>query len=70
MLKASNLNYEKIIPDIWRMNAKENNTQCITNDDESATTGASSSGGSTATLSRSNSISELDTESNCSGNGF
>merc|ERR1712193_25964 len=61
MLKASDLNYEKIIVDIWRMNAKESNNLCITDDIESVTTGESS--GSTTTLSRSNSMSELETES-------
>merc|ERR1712178_4999 len=67
MLKASNLHYEKIIVDIWRMNAKENNDMCITDDAESLTGEHGSSGGSTATMSRSNSMSELETESNCSG---
>jgi D-alanine-D-alanine ligase len=77
MLKASNLNYEKIIVDIWHMNAKKNDTKCITDDDnsalvrkqtkDSATAGEHGSGGSITTLSRSNSMSELDTESNESG---
>merc|ERR1711985_142306 len=61
MPKASDLNYENIIVDIWRMNAKESNNLCITDDIESVTTGESS--GSTTTLSRSNSMSELETES-------
>jgi len=65
MLKASDLNYEKIIVDIWRMNAKEN-TQCLTDDADSATTGAYGSDSSIATLSRSNSISEFETQSDSS----
>merc|ERR1712216_616111 len=61
MLKASDLNYEKIIVDIWRRNAKENH--CITDDGSSATTGEHGYSSSTATLSRSNSTSEFETES-------
>jgi len=67
MLKASDLNYEKIIVDIWRMNAKKNDTKCITDGDDSATTGEHGSSGSPTTLSRSNSMSELETVSNGSG---
>jgi len=63
MLKASNLNYEKIINDIWRMNAKQN-TQYLADNVDS--TGEYRSDSSTATLSRSNSISELGTESDSS----
>jgi len=70
MLKASNLNYERIINDIWRMNAKENTQclQCLTDDVDYANTTFNSSAehqsdSSTATLSRSNSMSELETES-------
>merc|ERR1712216_1107795 len=71
MLKASDLNYEKIIADIWRMNAKKSDTKCITDDDDSASTTFNSTGehgssGSTTTLSRSNSMSELETVSNAS----
>jgi len=69
MLKASNLNYEKIIVDIWRMNAKEN-TGCLTDDANSATTGEHGSGSSTGTLSRSDSMSELETESDGSSKDF
>jgi len=61
MLKASNLNYEKIIVDIWRMNAKESNTLCITDYAESETTAENGSSGSTR--SRCDSMSELETES-------
>jgi len=61
MLKASNLNYEKIIVDIWRMNAKESNNLCITDYAESETIGENGSSGSTR--SRSDSMSELETES-------
>jgi len=63
MLKASNLNYEKIIVDIWRMNAKENNNLCIIDDSESVTTGEHATNGSTSSMSRSNSVSELEAES-------
>jgi D-alanine-D-alanine ligase len=83
MLKASDLDYEKIITDIWRMNAKPNKAYmqrkqkskqkskvksaiCITSDDGDRVSGASSTTGS-STLSRSNSMSELETESNGSG---
>jgi len=71
MLKASGLNYEKIIVDIWRMNAKMNDAKCIMDDDDSAPTTFNSAGehgssGSTTTLSRSNSMSELETVSNTS----
>jgi D-alanine-D-alanine ligase len=62
MLKASNLNYEKIINDIWRMNAKQN-IQHLTDDVNSTTTGEYRSDSSTATVSRSNSVSEFETES-------
>jgi D-alanine-D-alanine ligase len=64
MLKASNLNYEKIINDIWRMNAKQN-MQYLTDDADSEGTGAypMPSFCSTAALSDSNSMSELETES-------
>merc|ERR1712216_809596 len=61
MLKAADLNYEKMIVDIWRRNAKENH--CITDDGSSATTGEHGYSSSTATLSRSNSTSEFETES-------
>merc|ERR1711904_402096 len=61
MLKASNLNYEKIIVDIWRMNAKESNTLCITDYAESETTAENATNGSTG--SRCDSMSELETES-------
>merc|ERR1719240_917879 len=54
MLKASNLRYEKIINDIWRMNSKEN-TQHLTDNVDIATPGGYRSDSSTATLSRSNS---------------
>merc|ERR1719335_1160446 len=65
MLKASNLNYEKIIVDIWRMNAKENNNLCIIDDSESVTTGEHATNGSTR--SRCDSMSELETESDSDG---
>eukprot|EP00746_Dinoflagellata_sp_MGD_P158659 gnl/MRDRNA2_/MRDRNA2_86517_c0_seq2.p1 gnl/MRDRNA2_/MRDRNA2_86517_c0~~gnl/MRDRNA2_/MRDRNA2_86517_c0_seq2.p1 ORF type:complete len:438 (+),score=91.50 gnl/MRDRNA2_/MRDRNA2_86517_c0_seq2:122-1435(+) len=65
MLKASNLHYEKIINDIWRMNAKLN-IKCLTDNVNSTATGEYRSDSSTATLSRSNSISELETESDSS----
>merc|ERR1711904_704070 len=68
MLKASNLNYEKIINDIWRMNAKQNTmclTQSLTYDVDTANTTFNTaeyrSDSSTATLSRANSMSELET---------
>merc|ERR1711988_881410 len=63
MLKSSNLNYERIILDIWRMNAKETSVRCIAGDDNSE----HASSGSSTTMSRSNSVSDLDTESNASG---
>merc|ERR1719191_1447492 len=69
MLKASNLNYEKIIVDIWRMNAKEN-TQCLTDDADGTVTGGHGSDDSTATLSRSDSMSEFETESDGSSKGL
>merc|ERR1711985_207439 len=47
MLKASHLNYEKIILDIWHMNAKESDTKCITDYAESETTAENESSGST-----------------------
>merc|ERR1711977_681503 len=58
MLKASNLDYEKMIVDIWHMNAKENNiaSKCITDK-------LDSSDSSTSTRSRSNSMSEVESES-------
>jgi D-alanine-D-alanine ligase len=62
MLKASDLDYEKMIVDIWRRNAKE--TESINHDGDSAITGEHGSNSSTATRSRSNSISEFETESN------
>merc|ERR1719335_1902609 len=62
MLKASNLNYEKIIVDIWRMNAKEN-TKSLTDDADSSSTAEHGSDSSTATLSRTNSKCEFETES-------
>merc|ERR1712224_231635 len=62
MLKASDLNYERIIVDIWHMNAKQN-TQHLTDDVDSATTGEYRSDGSVASFGRSNSVSELGTES-------
>merc|ERR1719313_129323 len=59
MLQASNLNYEKMIVDIWRMNAKEN--LCITAGvDDDKETGEAGSTGSTTTNSRSNSDDEFE----------
>merc|ERR1712216_660531 len=61
MLKAADLNYEKMIVDIWHMNAKENNK--AENDDDNAEKSEFGSTASTTTLSRSNSTSEFETES-------
>jgi D-alanine-D-alanine ligase len=65
MLKASNLNYEKIIVDIWRMNAKENSALFIADDD----TGEHGSSGRSTTgkMSDSGSMSDVETESTGSG---
>merc|ERR1712164_109868 len=58
MLKASNLNYEKMIVDIWHMNAKENAT-AVNNDDDAIADGQGSTA-STSARSRSNSTSDLE----------
>jgi D-alanine-D-alanine ligase len=66
MLKASDMNFEKIISDIWRMNAKPNSSICLKDDETRHGSSGSSTTGSN-TLSRSSSMSELETESNGSG---
>merc|ERR1711904_738200 len=58
MLKASNLDYERMIVDIWHMNAKENTT--AENNDDNAVAGEQGSTASTSARSRSNSTSELE----------
>merc|ERR1712216_1011849 len=73
MLKASNLNYEKIIADIWRMNVKENSAKFIGDDDNGNGEHGliSFNSGCSTTLSRTNSTpsfnSDVETESNASG---
>jgi D-alanine-D-alanine ligase len=70
MLQASKLNFEKVIVDIWRMNAKENNrsTKCITAGLESSDNEDNQM--STFCDSTCDSMSELETEGNDSGKEF
>merc|ERR1719313_817177 len=70
MLQASNLNFEKVIADIWRMNAKENNrsTKCITSGSDSSDNEEHQM--STFCDSTCDSMSELEAEGNDSGKEF
>merc|ERR1719375_296939 len=63
MLKASNLNYEKIINDIWRMNAKQNIRYLTDNVARASADQIYPSFCSTSAMSDSNSMSEFETES-------
>lgn len=70
MLQASKLNFEKVIADIWRMNAKENNRapKCITSGSDSSDNEEHQM--STFCDSTCDSMSELEAEGNDSGKEF
>lgn len=70
MLQASNLNFQKVIADIWRMNAKENSrsTKCITSGSDSSDNEEHQM--STFCDSTCDSMSELEAEGNDSGKEF
>merc|ERR1711907_468134 len=65
MLQASNLNYERMIKDIWRMNAKESFAAPISSAKNGgyASTGGYGSTCSTTSRSELDSMSESETES-------